>query len=301
MPISSRADPSIARLAAILLRWQSRRASEVAAAAQVDKGNLSRWLGGKPRAGVGSATGHAILLTLGWGALGPLPSQVHNWCVDGPRDVEWVFGELLGGRAKVGPLSIASQGGLAYDDRELLPHLGVLIAEYNGAWLVLTESLTDPDQAVRCESPLDLLLDPRTGLASQTGGEYEVATSNAFESIVGGEVSPKALARMVAEPGKPDVLLQDAAVLELNEHLDSWLSEDELKTILGDAHVRKCRAEFDSMVELAHANLIEQWTESNLRAPSQADVVRLRQLAEQLVLEVARQPYSLDWGHADKA
>jgi hypothetical protein len=225
----------LARLASVLVRWTGESLSEVARAAQVDRGNLSRFLRQVKLSGVGVGRAPAVLSALGWSPLGPSPAHVHKWMLDDRIDLGWVFGTLLSGEVEVSALIPYES---LHDQDEALGHVGWLIGRRRGTYFLLSQR-TDTLGPTR-QDLLAELLDPRHRLARPV--EPVRVDVHALHQITKGELTPAGLASVLDCPAKPDLRLSVEALRKLEDALSTWLTETEFMNILHDAEIRKSRA-----------------------------------------------------------
>ena len=278
----------LARLAGALARWTQATTSNIATAAGVDRGNLSRFLNRRDRSGIGAPKALAVLAALGWTALGPDPSRVHRWMLDSVDDMSWVFRTLLAGQAEVSTLS---HEGLrpTQGEEEVLEHYGWLVARFRGSWILVgqQDEVTDANKWPHAhEDLLALLLDPRQGLAIQSARLW-VSDVEVFRQLTSGELSPSGVSAALTGPGAPALRLRPSTLTELSSHLDVWLTLDELEDVLHDAQIRKARAEpLDLLVHLMDLD--------SSRGTPAAGPER-RQFAARLVAQIASAPYKLRW------
>jgi hypothetical protein len=281
------------RLSRILLRWTSRSLAEVAKAADVDSGNLSRFVRGLPKGGLSEARAARVLGELGWSSTGPAAGRVHLWRLQGPRDdVRHVFRDLLGAQAEVSPIFLGSKS-------EVLEHEGVLLGNCRGTWIVIQEH-AQPQGDLETTSALDDLLDPRKGLAVR-GAPRLVASRAAYEQIVSGQASPKFLeAALAGHHHEPASLELDASIEKMLKTAIEALTPQEICAILHDGMVRAARAAPAEQVE----HMVDWALDLQRTAADEPVRPMLRRLVQsevsRRVRRRARQAYKLDWTVADR-
>ena len=268
----------LARLAGVLVRWTGASVSEIARAAQVDRGNLSRFLRQAKHSGIGVGRAPAVLSALGWSPLGPSPTHVHKWMLDDRVDLGWVFGTLLSSEVEVSPLLPFES---LHDQDEVLEHVGWLIGRRRGTYFLLSQRPDTPSPTG--QDLLAELLDPRHRLAKPV--EPARVDVHTFHQITEGELTPAGLASALGRPAKPDLRLSVEALRKLEDALSMWLTETEFVNILHDAEIRKSRANPEDMERFAMSALFKDKMSNDQQ----------RQLATTLVRNLSAKKYQLPW------
>lgn len=190
----------LARLAGVLVRWTGASVSEIARAAQVDRGNLSRFLRQAKHSGIGVGRAPAVLSALGWSPLGPSPIHVHKWLLDDRVDLGWVFGTLLSGEVEVSALIPFES---PHEKDQGPEHVGWLIGCRRNTYFLLSQRSDTPSPTR--QDLLAELLDPRHRLAKPV--EPVRVDVHAFHQITESELTPTGFVSALGRPAKPDLRL----------------------------------------------------------------------------------------------
>jgi hypothetical protein len=279
----------VQRLVATLSRWTSAKASRLVEATGVDQGTLSRYLNFRPRASIGLAKTHALLLAMGWGALGPVASKVHRWRIDRDADVDWVFGSLLGGEAT---LSAVFPG---MEAAEKLDHMDLLVGRYRQAWLVVSQASHGSDALSPSGDLLERLLQSGGSLCRR-GADYVLKEESHFGEIDGGDISPARLEVLLTGSTTEVVRVSASVAKAVNEALDTWLTPALLEQLVGDGMIRMARTDPKGLAAVLEA-AFDEGDKRNRDGQEPPAAVRAwnRGRAVQIVNEIASRRYTLDW------
>ena len=275
------------------MRWCGASLLETAKAVGVDRGNLSRFVRQAAGSGLSSGKAASLLEHLGWGPRGPLPSVVHRWLLDDREDVRWIFQTVLAGSTTV--QAVFTDAASA----DILSHEGVLVGQWQGAWMVLGEKvLRSGSTFTGGEDLLGDLLNVREALATPAGAHI-VADPVAVARLLEGHVSPAGLVKALGE--QPVVDIGQEAREIVHEHSKLWLSSGRLRAVLDDGLTRLARHEPQDLVAPMLDDLLEYFRDRNQAAPGPNAIDACRRLAEERVAELAARSYRLNWSKPSTA
>lgn len=266
---------------------------ETAKSVCVDRGNLSRFLRQAEGSGLSSEKAASVLQHLGWGQSGPISNVVHRWRLDDLEDVQWVFKNLLAGSVSVSPLF------RDFQSAELLGHQGLLLGQWGGTWLVLSQRLVKKGSS--STSGADLLgdlLDARKLLAKSSGIEV-LEDAAAFTELEEGRVSPAGVANALRRPAVA-VIAQEAREL-VHEHSKLWLTPERLRILLEDGLTRLARHEPESLISSMLDEMLEWWRDRNQASPTRSTVDTCRRVVEKNVAGLAARSFHLEWSLSSEA
>ena len=286
MVLRSTVSNDVRRLAGVLMQWKDASVSDASKVTGIDKGNLSRFVGDRSGPSISPRKVALLLRYLNWGPTGPTANVVHRWKMQEEDDLRWMFGMLLQGSANLRPVFShpVSQDLLTYED--------LVVAEWQGAWLVVSQRIdTTVPITTSATSLLRVLLDKRNALGTARGFAV-VEDVAALKRLDAGDVSPSGLAALL--DASPETQLWQEAHQLLRRHFAIWLTKDRLRALLDDGLTRFARSESE---ELVHQMLAEHADGGDRvergRSPT-ADETRLKN-AKRKVSELAGRAFNFEW------